>query len=121
MLEIKKTEAAVSDPSEIYLNVSMIIENAATEKITGIGLIAKATPSPAATPFPPLNFKNGLNILPIIKVIPKRRRYKAGVSKRFEKQYVVKKAFPVSITRTRLPKTRPAVLNTLVNPIFPLP
>ena len=65
-----KIVAAVIDPRDTYFVASTTSAKADIENITASGLMARATPRPVATPFPPLNPKNGLNILPAITAIP---------------------------------------------------
>ncbi len=53
---IKK--ALVIEASDTYLDENSIAENIRRAINTASGEIARKTPNPAATPFPPLNFIN---------------------------------------------------------------
>ena len=57
MLPARNTVTAHRLASETYLNAVNTAPKAARPKASDRGLMASATPRPAATPFPPLNFR----------------------------------------------------------------
>lgn len=83
-----------------------------------IGAKTMYVPNVHETPFPPLNFKNGLVACPIIERIPVIEAIKK--SKYFNAKNVGIKDFNIS----KIPVTIPSFLSnlkTLVAPILPLP
>ncbi len=112
--------AAVVELTEMYLVRSKTIQNMLPAPNVGTGANPKKTPQVVRTPFPPFPFRKIDQLWPQIAENPAeiathsdRPRYRAKKGKR--------KPFPISKINVGRPYFQPAVLKTLVNPIFPEP
>ena len=112
--------AAVVELTETNLVRSKTMQNTPNAHKVGTGANPEKTPQDVSTPFPPFPFRKIDQLWPQIAESPakiathsERPRYRARKGKR--------KPFPVSKIKVGRPYFQPAVLKTLVNPIFPEP
>ena len=117
---IGKAIDAIIELREIYFETNKVKKNTATAPNVCVGIIYKWTPSPVATPLPPLNFKKNEKRWPRKTIMPAPATVKGS----FEtNDTIATPSHPLNVSpkRVKAPAFLPINLATLVAPIFLLP
>ena len=114
--------AAVIEPSATYFVIKRTTKKTIKEKMADNGDNPKKTPHPVATPFPPLNFKNGVQICPATAQKPASIGYvNDGSGNIFLLINTGINPFRTSNKNVIAAGILPVIRQTLVAPGFPLP
>src|ERR1700722_15927129 len=117
--------AAMIDARETYRQMAKIIAQTPNAQRNGTGRNASMAPELVATPLPPLNFNQHVQLWPAItkiqQVICNVVGSTLGNWNKRGAMYTGRKPFAASINNTARPGPFPSARITLVAPILPLP